>query len=453
MRASAAVDRARRRFRFPWGAMTLNGHEFVVPTGSVALTRNEALILRALLRARGRPVPREALTASARRRTSRREGSRTIDAQIAAIRRKVRATAPEAGRLILCARQTGISDSLISQSGNGSLEHDVKEPLKLPFIFLFVLLCTTIVLGRTRFACHMGRARLGHPGLHVRLCGAEIFPDSLFAVTIPSVVFSIVILGFRMARKPISRFVGFLIVLAVGYVALVNGMIWFHTLAVSTTAAARTTVPTISPSTFVRLGGRVVSVESISSTSARGVLVFDPASTHGAFTLSPSAGSRHHVEHHDPDAVMPAARGGRPISRGRRCSRLIEFTAAFLRDVATITAHFSTLLGRSMPELFFACFSLVFLCAAQSLMLLRLTRWPLVNIMLLIIPCVRVHSGSTIFSPLSSPPGGADHHGRHGGVALSFHRAGRGRVILLLIAILLHPADRWAREEISWTAP
>src|SRR5208337_3940605 len=59
-----------------------------------------------------------------------------------------------------------------------------------------------------------------------------------------------------------------------------------------------------------------------------------------------------------------------------------RFTALFLRDVRTMTSDFQRLLVTSRVEFFASSFALVLLCAA-SLMLLRITRWPLLNIMLL----------------------------------------------------------------------
>ena len=59
-----------------------------------------------------------------------------------------------------------------------------------------------------------------------------------------------------------------------------------------------------------------------------------------------------------------------------------RFTTLFLRDIHTMTADFQGLLQTSHAEFFAASFALLFLCTA-SLMLLRITRWPLVNLMLL----------------------------------------------------------------------
>jgi DNA-binding response OmpR family regulator len=106
VRARAVVDRAMKRRAFLWGEMQMQGNELDLPNGRVLLTRNESLILKALLRVRGRPVPRESLDALLGGHRGR-AGSRTIDVQIAAIRRKVRAAAPGAGRFIVCARGEG----------------------------------------------------------------------------------------------------------------------------------------------------------------------------------------------------------------------------------------------------------------------------------------------------------------------------------------------------------
>jgi len=333
---------------------------------------------------------------------------------------------------------------LITRSGNDSLEPDVKEPLKLPFIFLFVLLCTTLVLAVLDLLAGWGAHDSATQAFSFAYA-ARRFPGSLFAVTIPSVVFSIVILGFRMARNPISRFVGLLIVLAVGYVALVNGMIWFHTLGASTTAAARTTVPAISPSTFVRLGGRVVSVESITPTSARNVLVFDSRQTPAGFTLSPSAGASvaANALTLTPSNAPPLS--GSPDLAWTGVFAPDRFTEAFLRDVQTITADYAALMARSLPEFFIASLALVFLCAA-SLMLLRLTRWPLVNIMLLVIAGRGYFWLYHLLAAQLAPQVArivTDNLVARLFPAMVLAVIG---VILLLIDILFIPADRWARE-------
>ena len=105
----------------------------------------------------------------------------------------------------------------------------MKEPLKLPFVFLFILLCVTVVLSALALFSAWGRG----PGPGTRL-GRRValghFAAAAFEVLIPAVVVSIVLLGFRMARRPFSRLGGFLITLCVGYIVLVNGMILLSSL-------------------------------------------------------------------------------------------------------------------------------------------------------------------------------------------------------------------------------
>lgn len=105
-RTHAVLSRAQRRFSFPWGDAALEGDTLVVPGALASFTRQEALILRALLRSRGQPVPRDALALVAGG-GARAAGSRVIDAHVAALRRKVRAVAPAAGRFIICVRRQG----------------------------------------------------------------------------------------------------------------------------------------------------------------------------------------------------------------------------------------------------------------------------------------------------------------------------------------------------------
>lgn len=105
-RALAVLARARHRYEFPWGEVSFDGDALLTPGGSAALTRLESIILRALLRDRGSPVPREALCLLATGGPGEAR-SRAIDMHVACIRRKVRAVAPAAGRFIACVRRQG----------------------------------------------------------------------------------------------------------------------------------------------------------------------------------------------------------------------------------------------------------------------------------------------------------------------------------------------------------
>lgn len=106
LRAESALSRQRECYRFPWGEARFEGDTLCAPGGRASLHHAEAVLLRALLRRRGQPVPRAAL-ASLAGPAARRPGSRCIDVHLSAVRRRVRAVAPEAGPFIVCVRGQG----------------------------------------------------------------------------------------------------------------------------------------------------------------------------------------------------------------------------------------------------------------------------------------------------------------------------------------------------------
>ena len=114
LRALGAMARGARRFAFPWGETSLEPDRLVTAAGPVRLTWHEARILAALLRARGEPVPRQALAYAvhgaglhAARTPREPRKSRAIDAHVSSIRRKVRAVIPQADPFIICVRSQG----------------------------------------------------------------------------------------------------------------------------------------------------------------------------------------------------------------------------------------------------------------------------------------------------------------------------------------------------------
>jgi hypothetical protein len=106
LRALEVLARWQRRFRFHWGEISFEGNDVRTPAGLIALTLYESRILRMLLRARGAPVPRAALAWSTGKAAGMEEGRR-IDVHVSAVRRKLRATVPSAGRFIVCVRGQG----------------------------------------------------------------------------------------------------------------------------------------------------------------------------------------------------------------------------------------------------------------------------------------------------------------------------------------------------------
>jgi DNA-binding response OmpR family regulator len=106
IRALGILQRMLRRFRFPWGEISLQGAYLATPSGEVTLTLHESRILRALLMGRGSPVSRQALSYFLWGNPGP-AGSRAIDVHVAVIRRKIAAVAPEAGRFIRAVRREG----------------------------------------------------------------------------------------------------------------------------------------------------------------------------------------------------------------------------------------------------------------------------------------------------------------------------------------------------------
>ena len=106
LRALSALARQRECYGFSWGEAHFEGDTLCAPGGSARFPHCEAVLLRALLRRRGQPVPRSALESLLGGR-ARKAGSRCIDVHLSAVRRRVRAVAPGAGQFIVCVRGQG----------------------------------------------------------------------------------------------------------------------------------------------------------------------------------------------------------------------------------------------------------------------------------------------------------------------------------------------------------
>ncbi len=92
-RALAVLQRVLARLILPWGRLSLDASLLETSTGAARFTWHEAAVLRALVRGRGAPVPREALAYALWGRPAR-PGSRAIDVHVASIRRKIAAARP-----------------------------------------------------------------------------------------------------------------------------------------------------------------------------------------------------------------------------------------------------------------------------------------------------------------------------------------------------------------------
>jgi hypothetical protein len=330
---------------------------------------------------------------------------------------------------------------------NDSLRIGVKEPLKIPFIFLLILICTAFVCAAVDSLSVWGLYESS--GRAFTLASAvQKLPRSLYDVLVPSVILSIVLLGLRLVRRPFSRFIALLIVLGVGYIVLVNGMLLLRPLAGASPAAQVTARQYIPPSTFVRVGERMINVRSLADTRARAVLVFDPSRAGAKFAVSPEAtavianGSLRLTTSGPPPQTVT----GSPDLSWTSVFAPDRFTSLFLRDVRTMTTDFQGLLVSARAEFFAASFALVLLCTA-SLMLLRITRWPLVNIMLLGL-AVRGYFSLYHLLAVDFAPQLAQVVTDRFVVRMFPTAAFIGLAVLfLLVDILFIPGDRWVSEK------
>jgi hypothetical protein len=322
----------------------------------------------------------------------------------------------------------------------------VKEPLKAPFIFLFMLLCATLILSALNVLYTWGMYDSATRAFSFAYV-VQRFPRSISEALIPSVVLSIVLLGLRMARKPFSRFLGLVIVLVVSYAALVNGMIWIRTLSTKSQSTAEVPRQYIQPSTFIRIGDSVLSARALTDGNVQGILLYDPARAENRLSVYPagSASTRAGV------LTLTTSRpqvtlSGSPAPSWTGVFAADRFTELFLRDIHTLTADFEKLRDGSLGEFFAACLALLFLCAA-SLALLRLTRWPLANIMLLVIAVRGYFSLYHLLATTIAPQVAAVVTDAF--LVRLFPSAALAAlgVILTLVDILFIPPDRWTNTE------
>jgi hypothetical protein len=330
------------------------------------------------------------------------------------------------------------------------LWQQVKEPLKAPFIFLFILICTTVILSALNVIYTWGMLDSSSVRPFSLAYAAQRLPRSVFDMLIPAVVLSIVLLGFRLARRPFSRFLGLLIVLGVSYVVLVNGMIWLRAFSQRVPPVAERPQQYLQPYTFVRIGGSEIAVQSVSGSAVRGILRYQPTAAESRLSVfaGGKAVTRGGTLILTSNGTPPVTIMGTPDLSWSSLFTADRFTGFFLRDVGTLTADFQRLLGASLGEFFAACFALLFLCTA-SLVLLRITRWPLANIMLLVIVFRGYFSLYHLLAVQLAPRVAAVVSDR---LAVQMFpaavMAGIG-VILLLVDIIFIPANRWKSEQLA----
>jgi hypothetical protein len=324
----------------------------------------------------------------------------------------------------------------------------VKEPLKLPFLFLFILLCALVVLSALNVLFTWGMQESGTRAFSLGWAAARL-PRSAFEALLPAVVLSLVGAGIRMVRRPFSRFLGLLLCLVVSYACLVNGMIWLRLLARRALPAQATAADYFSPGSFTRVGGSLVVAQSADGQALAGVLVATPSAAAGSARLAVHPRAEATLADGAVRLRLPgraAALAGRPDLQRAAVFAPDTFTRYFLRDIDVLVADFEGMLAGSLPEFFAASFALLFLCTA-SFVFLRLSRWPMLNVLLLLL-AVRACALLWHFLSVSAAPRIASHVS-DALLARMFPSAVMAAlaVVLLLADILFVPADRWKRME------
>jgi hypothetical protein len=317
----------------------------------------------------------------------------------------------------------------------------VKEPLLLPVFLLFSFLCALVLFAALDMFGAWGSGAGGAPFTLATAIAA--FPASAQRSLVPAVLVALVLSGLRMARKSFSRLLGIVICLAAGYILLVNGMILLGRLD-RQSGEVRAAAPYFPARSFVRVGGALLSADTVTGDALGGVLAFDGGraaerlSVYPAGRLSAGGGTL---------TVRLAGAAARTLTRPLEpplgnLFRPDRFTELALRDIAVVTADLRDLASRALAEFFVSCFSVLFLWVAM-LSVLRFTRWPLLNLLLLGIAIrgslslyhlLSVTLRSQITSAVSDPTVAR--------LAPSAVLALIG-LAFLLIDILFVPADRW----------
>ncbi len=324
----------------------------------------------------------------------------------------------------------------------------VKEPVLLPFFFLFSFLCALVLFSVLDLFGAWASEAGGAP--FTIAWAAASLPGSAQRCLVPAVVTALVLCGLRISAKAFSRFVGLVICLAAGYLLLVNGMILLGRLDRHTRETVSAPSASFPARSFVPMGGALLSADRVSAGTLAGVLVYDGGGAARHFSVYPagrlSAGG---------GTLTVQLAGVSPRTLTQRLEpplgalfRPDRFTELFLRDIAAVTADLRGLAARSLAEFFISCFSLLFLWTAM-LAVLRFSRWPLLNLVLL---AAAVRGSFSLYHLLSVTLG------RQLGTLVTDPALARLApsavlavvgLLFLLIDILFVPADRWRQGAVS----
>ncbi len=258
----------------------------------------------------------------------------------------------------------------------------MKEPIVLPFVFLLVFIAALAVFSLLDLFSAWGYSSGGIQAFTLGYAASHI-PGSALKSLIPAVITALLFAGLRASRKPVSRLLVLVILLGAGYLVLVNGMFLLKGAGAPAAGAEGSARLYVRPRAFLRIGNSVVNAQSVGDAAMGGVLVYD-ADSKGPERFSVSRTGSVSVK----KGVITIGLAGAQVSGAvvPASGRMFEpdpFTALFIRDMGVLTADFRRLISSAPAEFFLAAFALLFLCAA-SLVITRITRWPLVNALILI---------------------------------------------------------------------
>lgn len=267
----------------------------------------------------------------------------------------------------------------------------VKEPVVLPFIFLLVFIVALALFSALDLFAAWGYSSAGIQAFSLGYAAQQI-PRSALQSLIPATMTALMISGLRAARKSMSRFLALVILLLVSYVVLVNGMLLLKGFGSAGRAAPATARLYVHPGSFLRIGGSVINAQRVTDAAVNGALVYKIDASGGErFAVYPSgrAAEKNGVFSVQFDGARPLELSAALPPAAGRIFEPDPLTALFLRDMGVLTGDLRKLIAASPAEFFIAAFALLFLCAS-SMAIMRFTRWPLVNALLLI-SAVRVY--------------------------------------------------------------
>jgi hypothetical protein len=253
----------------------------------------------------------------------------------------------------------------------------VKNTLILPALFLFYFLLILLILTGLDLLLAL---QISPPQAKVVTYLSERIPASLSGSLLASCTGGLLALFFTMTKRPGSRIVSFLLVLATVSSVLVLGRY-----GLARVASSRTEVPSVSLSAgkFAEFENRTLYSEVISETELRRTVVFSDGQEGWKLRYIPRAAALYRdggIEIQPEDAE---ALNLRPAIDRKETPPLGESLVPLFREYRRLDAELSDLLETRFIEFLLLSVSIAFVLLASQLFM-RISRWPLFNIVLVL---------------------------------------------------------------------